>query len=211
VTLIIVRHAQSAGNARGVFTGGMDVPLTDHGRRQAEALAARLSSQPIVAVYASGLERARETARPAAERLGLQVTVTDTLREAGLGEAEGLTWAEVRERWELGVGARWADSITGAERGDAVRARVGAGLDELLERHRTDVALCVSHAGTITHALQHVLGLPVEQGVRLPVHHAALNVVEWTERGPVLIALNDRCHLDHLDDLDRLDRPGRAR
>ena len=58
------------------------------------------------------------------------------------------------------------------------------------------MALCVSHAGTITQALQHVLGLPLEQGIRVPLHHAALNVVEWSDRGPVLIALNDRCHLE---------------
>lgn len=198
MTLIIVRHAQSAGNARGVFTGSMDVPLTALGGRQADALADRLAGQPIVAVYASMLQRARETARPTAERLGLPVIVIEALREAGLGEAEGLAWPDVRARWRLGVGARWADAIPGAERGDEVRARVAAGIDELLDRHRDDVALCVSHAGTITQALQHVLGLPLEQGVRLPVHHAALNIVEWSERGPVLIALNDRCHLESL-------------
>lgn len=202
MTLIIVRHAQSAGNVRGVFTGGLDVSLTALGRRQAEALAERLASQPIVAVYASTLERARETARPTAERFGLPVNVLETLREAGLGEAEGLAIGEVRERWTLGIGARWADAIPGAERGDDVRARVAAGLDVLLERHRDDVALCVSHAGTITHALQHVMGLTLEQGLRVPLHNAALNIVEWSARGPVLVALNDRCHLESVVDED---------
>jgi len=199
MTLIIVRHAQSEANAAGVFTGSMDVALTDLGRRQAEALAERLAARPIVAVYASTLQRAQATARPTAERFGLEVNVIETLREAGLGDAEGLAWPEVRSRWTLGHGARWADSIPGAEPGDDVRARVAGGIDELLERHRDDVALCVSHAGTITHALQHVLGLPLEQGVRVPLQHAALNIVEWTERGPVLVALNDRCHLEALD------------
>ena len=199
MTLILVRHAQSAWNARGVFTGAADPPLTDLGRRQAAALADRLAGQPIVAVYASTLQRARETARPTAERLGLAVTPAEGLREAGLGAAEGLPWAEVYTRWPIGAGARWADAIDGAEPGDDVRARVASGVDALLERHRNEVALCVSHAGTITHALQHFLGLPLTEGVRMPVRHAALNVVEWTERGPVLIALNDRCHLEALD------------
>ena len=196
MTLIIVRHAQSEANAAGVFTGSMDVPLTGLGRRQAEALAGRLAECPIVAVYASTLQRAQATARPTAERFGLEVQVIDTLREAGLGEAEGLAWPQVRERWTLGEGARWADAIPGAERGAAVRARVAGGIDVLLERHRDDVALCVSHAGTITHVLQHVLGLSLDQGMRVPLQHAALNIVEWTERGPVLTALNDRCHLE---------------
>ena len=204
MTLILVRHAQSAWNARGVFTGGADPPLTDLGRRQSAALAERLALQqiagrPIVAVYVSTLGRARETARPTAERLGLEVIETEELREAGLGAAEGLTWEAVQARWPIGVGARWADAIEGAERGDDVRARVAHGVDALLERHRTAVALCVSHAGTITHALQHLLGLWFEEG-RMPVWHAALNVVEWTERGPVLVALNDRCHLEALDE-----------
>ncbi len=198
MTLIIVRHAQSEANAAGLFTGSMDVALTDLGRRQAEALAERLSARPITAVYASTLQRAQDTARPTAARFGLEVEVLETLREAGLGEAEGLAWPEVRRRWTLGEGARWADAIPGAERGDDVRARVATGIELLLERHRDDVALCVSHAGTITHAIQHVLGLPLEQGVRVPLQHAALNVVEWSERGPVLVALNDRCHLEAL-------------
>lgn len=198
MTVLLVRHAQSAGNARGVFTGGMDVPLTDLGRRQAALLADRLAAQPIVAVYASGLQRARETARPTAERFGLEVTVVEALREAGLGEAEGRTAAEVDARWGMGFGARWADRIPGAEPGTDVRQRVAVGLDELLERHRAEVALCVSHAGTISHALQHLLGLSLEHGVRMPVRHAALNVIEWSERGPVLTALNDDCHLEDL-------------
>ena len=198
MTLIIVRHAQSEANAAGVFTGSMDVALTDLGRRQTEALAERLAVRPISAVYASTLQRAQDTARPTAARFGLEVEVLEALREAGLGEAEGLAWPEVRRRWTLGEGARWADMIPGAERGDDVRARVASGIELLLERHRDDVALCVSHAGTITHAIQHVLGLPLEQGVRVPLQHAALNVVEWSERGPVLVALNDRCHLEAL-------------
>ena len=198
MTLIVVRHAQSTGNARGIFTGGLDLSLTDLGRRQAQALADRLASQPIAAVYASNLERARETARPTAERFGLPITTLDALREAGLGEAEGLTWPQVLGRWTLGVGTRWADAITGAEPGDEVRARVTTGLEELMERHRDEVALCVSHAGTITHAFQHVLGLAPDQGVRLSIQHAALSVIEWSERGHVLAVLNDRCHLDDL-------------
>ena len=199
MTLIVVRHAQSTGNARGIFTGGMDPPLTDLGRMQAEALGERLAGRAVAAVYSSPLERARDTAAPTAQRFGLDVTVLEALRESGLGEAEGLTWAQVRDRWELGVGARWADAIGGAERGNDVRGRVARGIDELMERHRDEIALCVSHAGAITHALQHILGLPLDVGVRLSVHHAALNVIEWTERGPVLVALNDRCHMEGLD------------
>ncbi len=199
MTLILVRHAQSEANAAGVFTGSMDVSLTDLGRRQAAALAERLAGMTVTAVYSSTLRRAQDTARPTAERFGLEVQAVEALRESGLGEAEGLAWAAVRSRWTLGQGARWADSIPGAERGDDVRARVSSGLDELLERHRDDVALCVSHAGAITHALQHVLGLPLEQGVRVPLHHAALNVIEWTERGPVLLSLNDACHLEAIE------------
>ncbi len=196
MTLILVRHAQSESNASGLFTGSMNVALTDLGRRQAQALAGRLASLPIAAVYASGLQRAQDTARPTAERFGLDVTVVEALREAGLGEAEGRSWAEVRERWTLGTDARWADEVPGAERGDDVRARVSAGIDALMERHRDELVLCVSHAGTITHALQHVLGLTLEQGVRLSVQQAAFNVIEWSTRGLVLTAFNDRCHLD---------------
>ncbi|MSQ42408.1 MAG: histidine phosphatase family protein [Dehalococcoidia bacterium] len=199
VTLLLARHAQSAANASGVMTGWLDVPLTEAGRAQAAALAERLAGEPVVAVYASPLGRALATAQPTAARLGLAVTTVEGLREAGLGEAQGLRWPEVRDRWTTGHGAIWADAIPGAEPGAAVRARVAAVLEELLERHRDELVLCVAHAGTITHALQHVLGLPMDRGPRLPIYHAALTVIDGRGREPVLVALNDRCHLEALE------------
>ena len=199
MTILLVRHAQSAGNAAGVLSGAADLPLTDLGRAQAAALGERLTSLSIAAVYASPLTRARDTAQATADRVGLPVTIVDGLREASLGAAEGLSWAEIRERWTLGSGATWADAIPGAEPGGEVRARVSATIDELLERHPDEVVLCVSHAGTITHALQHVLGTPLDVGLRFTVYHAALNVIEQSRSGPVLLTLNDRCHLELLD------------
>ena len=87
MTLILVRHAQSEANAAGVFTGSMDVSLTDLGRRQAAALAERLAGMTVTAVYSSTLRRAQDTARPTAERFGLEVQAVEALRESGLGEA----------------------------------------------------------------------------------------------------------------------------
>ena len=199
MTILLVRHAQSAGNARGVLSGTEDLPLTDLGRAQAAALGERLRSLSITAVYTSPLARARDTAQATAERIGLPVTILDGLREASLGAAEGLSWQEIRERWTLGSGVAWADGIPGAEPGLDVRTRVSSVVDELLDRHRDELVLCVSHAGTITHALQHVLGTPPDVGLRFTVYHAALNVIEPSRTGPVLVTLNDRCHLEPLD------------
>ncbi|MEX2446956.1 MAG: histidine phosphatase family protein [Dehalococcoidia bacterium] len=202
MTLYLVRHAQSEANAGGVFTGGWDVPLTALGRAQSEALAARLQDEPIAAVYASTLSRAQDTAQAVAARLGLAVEVREGLREAGLGEAEGLPWTTVRERWPIGAGATWADAIPGAEGGVAVRHRVAAEVDELLLRHRGETVLAVSHAGAITHALQHVLGMPLEAGPRFRILHAALNVVDEVDGDPFVLALNDGCHLESVESIE---------
>ena len=204
MTLLLVRHAQSSGNARGVLSGTVDLPLTELGRAQAAALGARLATLPIAAVYASPLTRARDTAQATADRVGLPVTILEALREATLGAAEGLAWPEVRERWAIGNGLTWADAIPGAEPGIEVRARISATVDELLRRHPDEVVLCVSHAGTITHALQYVLGTPLDVALRFTVQHAALNIIEPGRDGPVLVTLNDRAHLDLPEGLGEL-------
>src|SRR5262252_2076150 len=99
-TLLLVRHGETDWNAEGRLQGHTDRPLSDFGRRQARALADELAGDSIVAVYASDLSRARETAEIVAAQLGLEVALDPRLREKDWGTWEGLT-PEERERVAL--------------------------------------------------------------------------------------------------------------
>ena len=79
--LCLVRHGETAWNAEGRVQGQLDVPLSEVGRAQARAVAAALALERFDAIYSSDLVRVRETAAPAAERLGMPVALEAALPE----------------------------------------------------------------------------------------------------------------------------------
>ena len=95
--LIFVRHAEP--EIRDRVVGRTDVVLSADGVAHAEAIAARLATEPVTAVYSSPLRRAVATATPLAQMLGLELITVGDLREIDFGELEGLTVDEATERY----------------------------------------------------------------------------------------------------------------
>lgn len=208
MTVILVRHGESEGNIRRIMQGQLDLPLTDAGRDQARLVAARIASMPVAAVYSSPLSRAFETAEAIATHHALPVYPVADLQEGGWGEAQGLTWTEVMSRWEVSDGRPLAEVIPGAEAGESLRTRAARAIDELLDRHARDVAVCVSHAGTIAQLIAHLIGMPEGQLPRLSTGNTAVTVVEGSASEPIVRLLNDMCHLTgHVDPYHMTMRP----
>ena len=97
--LCLVRHGETAWNAEHRVQGQLDVPLNAIGQAQALAAARALARERFDAVYSSDLQRARQTAEPAAKALGLDVVLQADLRERHYGVFERLTYAEVKTRF----------------------------------------------------------------------------------------------------------------
>jgi broad specificity phosphatase PhoE len=88
-TLYLVRHGRTGGNGNR-YVGWQDEPLDEVGREQARAVAERLADARIDAVYASPLSRALDTARPLADRHGLELRVREELKEINYGAYQGV-------------------------------------------------------------------------------------------------------------------------
>ncbi len=99
VTLLLVRHGEAEGNKERRFIGQSDVPLSGLGRRQALAIADRLTEVPISRIVSSDLQRARDTVSPLAEMLQLAVDTNKGLREIENGEWSGLLASEIEQLW----------------------------------------------------------------------------------------------------------------
>jgi probable phosphoglycerate mutase len=169
-TIFLARHGETDWNRDQRFQGHADPPLNDHGREQARDLAARLAAgpEPIAAIYASTLRRARETAEIVAERLGLRVETHDGLREIDLGSWSGLTRTEVERlfpegfrRW-LDYGPGWDDGETYEQMGE----RAVATLLELAARHRNERILVVTHGGPVRAAHAIAAGVSIGEARR---------------------------------------------
>lgn len=162
--LWLIRHAESAWNAIGLWQGHADPALSSRGIAQAEALAQALAAEGIEAIVASDLRRARETARILADALGLQALHDARLRERDLGAWSGLSTPQIAGRWpeELArVRARDLDFRPGGgESIRDVRVRAVAFFRELAARPGPARWAVVTHGGVIR-ALRPAVATPI--------------------------------------------------
>lgn len=200
ITLYLVRHGETTYNAEGRVQGHEDPPLTPLGFRQAKAIADRLASEKIDAVYSSDLVRATSTAEIIAARHSLSIETTALLRESNLGVLQGMTREEVEERYPKEVCEWRRDPVKyrppGGETTDQVIGRARQFLDSLTTRGSL-TAVIVGHGGSLRGMVISALSLPIDTYHKLHFSNAGLSVVQLAERRELRL-FNDTCHLDSL-------------
>ena len=200
VTLLL-RHGQTPMSVQKRYAGRSDVPLTDAGVAQAAAAAKRLASAGIAAIVASPLQRTVETAEQVAAVTGLPVVTEDGFRETDFGAWEGLTFAEVRERWPSEMTAWLADPEVAPPGGESfaeVSERVTAALHRVLAGRTGQRILVVSHVTPIKTLVAAALLAPPAALYRMHLDVAALCEIDWYADGPaVLRSFNDTAHLSN--------------
>ncbi|MFF3753719.1 bifunctional RNase H/acid phosphatase [Streptomyces sp. NPDC002018] len=202
-TFVLLRHGETALTPEKRFSGsgGSDPELSAIGRRQAEAVAVALAARGTVQdIVSSPLRRCRETAAAVASRLGLDVTVEDGLRETDFGAWEGLTFAEVRERYPDDLSAWLASPAVaptgGGESFTTVGRRVRAARDRLLDRYQGRTVLVVTHVTPVKTLIRLALGAPPESLFRMELSAASLSAVAYYTDGNASVRLlNDTSHL----------------
>ncbi|GAB4541050.1 MAG: 2,3-diphosphoglycerate-dependent phosphoglycerate mutase GpmB [Haliangiales bacterium] len=210
--IALVRHGEATSNIERRVGGHSAAPLTERGHRQAEAVAARLAAsfQPTQLI-ASDLCRTRETAAPIISACAQSFTAEPEFdarwRERSLGVLDGLDFEQIEaqygELWRL---FRQGDPNAvppQAETVDAVFARVGAALGDLVSEHRGGRVVVISHGIAIFHAIAHIFGLgSPSRGLQVftIVGNASVSTVRHHDARWYVEAINDRAHLAALDD-----------
>ncbi|MBX9399122.1 bifunctional RNase H/acid phosphatase [Streptomyces sp. TRM72054] len=202
-TFVLLRHGETPLTPEKRFSGsgGSDPALSDIGREQAERVAVALARRgTIQAVVASPLARTRETAGIVAARLGLEVGIDDGLRETDFGAWEGLTFAEVHQRYPDDLSA-WlaapdAEPTGGGESFAATATRIAATRDKLIAAYAGRTVLLVTHVTPIKTLVRLALGAPPESLFRMELAAASLSVVAYYADGNASVRLlNDTSHL----------------
>ncbi len=198
--LYLIRHGATVLTAEDRFAGATDVELSDVGRGQASALAARLADDDIAAVYASPMKRTVETARLLAQPLGLTPQLRDGLREIHHGRWEERTRAEVEAIYQAEYAAWEMDPLTfapeGGESGLMVLARALPVIRDIVLRHPNQNVVVVSHKATIRLVISSFLGFDARgYRDRLDQHPACLNVLDFRDTVRArLMLFNDVSH-----------------
>ena len=169
-------------------------------RRQAEARGRALSEERRSEGYGRHRERAIRAGRRIAEPYGLKVVSEDGRIEMDVGEMDGLPFADVREKFP-GFIERWQgpegpnERMPGGERLVDVCDRADAALSAIVKRHEGERVCLVSHNFVILSLLTQLMGLELAGFRRLSHSVAAITRVEWRRGSPVVVSLNDTCHL----------------
>ncbi|SER55479.1 probable phosphoglycerate mutase [Propionibacterium cyclohexanicum] len=159
---VLIRHGRTQWNAQGRWLGATDIPLDAVGRAQAGAAAGWFAHLEPVAIWASPLARAQQTAQPVAELTGQPVNTDARLAELDFGAREGMTWSQIEraqpELWAWRRGehdCRWG--VTG-ETGGEVAARMSAALVHIDASTPQGTILVFSHGTAIRMGIGGLLG-----------------------------------------------------
>jgi len=198
--LILVRHGQTTCNVREIWHGWDECELTDVGRQQAEATAARLAGEQIDAIYSSDSTRALQTARIIGSRHGLEPMPERGLRERMAGDFEGLDVANVvalhPNVWEERAADYWGWRPPGGETFREVLARATAVIERLQEAHPRGTVVAVTHMGVTRALITELAGISLAETYNLPFPSTGVSIFTLEDdKAPVVEALNDAAHV----------------
>jgi ribonuclease H / adenosylcobalamin/alpha-ribazole phosphatase len=200
--LLLVRHGATELTAQRRYSGRGDVPLSDVGRAQARATAARVAAlaPSTVAVVTSPLSRCVRTAEAISVALGgVPVEVEPDLVECDFGEWEGRTFTEVRAQWpeQLDVWlASTEQAPPGGESFRAVATRVRRAVSTLLKTYPEANVAVVSHVSPLKILLRDALAAGDAILHRLYLDPCGLSIVDhWPDGGVAVRTVNDVAHL----------------
>lgn len=199
-TLYLIRHGQTATNRAQIIQGWDHEPLNAHGRWQAARTGERLAGAGIAALYASPLERARETAATIGQALDLAPQIVSGLREMDTGRASGLHGSQFMLRYPR---LWWAwlrdDARLVFPGGDTLASfylRAYQTIGELVARHPGQALAVVAHGGSIAGYLSHLFDGRGSNRAALRLRNCAICQIAWPAgAAPQLVAFNDTAHL----------------
>ncbi|NPB08311.1 MAG: histidine phosphatase family protein [Aquificae bacterium] len=199
---ILVRHAQSEYNEKGIFQGRLDSDLTPLGFVQARLLTARIKKERPEVVITSPQRRAYKTALTISDVLSLPLEVDERIREMSFGLLEGNHFWSMFERNKEMI-LKWLKNpvenpLPTQEDMKSFRKRLGEFLEDLLKR-KEKVIVVVGHGGTLHGLLCLALGFGLERMWHVHMDNTGVSVLEWDGERFFLKSLNETCHLEALD------------
>jgi broad specificity phosphatase PhoE len=199
IELLLIRHGQTDHNTEKRFQGHAPTRLNVAGRRQALRLAERLRRDRIDVVYSSDLARAHETAEILAGKLSIPLQSEPRLREIDVGDAVGLTVAELQERYPGMSGNDWFQiPFPRGESYKAMAKRTGLAARSIAAAHLGQSVALVSHGGAIRALIAELTGIHLDHLKGLVVANTSITVLHLPTPDSVarLRRLNDAAHLE---------------
>jgi len=191
--ILLVRHGRTPTTGQVLPGRARGLHLSDEGRRQAEAAAERLSAlERVDAIYASPLERAKETAAPIAKKLGLRVRTERGLLECDFGAWTGGKLKVLARKPEWRTVQRWPSGFRfpGGESFAEMHTRIVDTLQRLAAAHPGGRVVAVSHADPIKAAVADAAGSHLDQFQRIVISTCSVSALLYGPGGPTVLCVN---------------------
>jgi probable phosphoglycerate mutase len=191
--VLLVRHGQTPTTGATLPGRAPGLHLSDVGREQADRVAKRLAELPrIDAVYASPLERTKETATPIAQARAMSVRIERGLLECDFGSWTGRPLKELMKlpEWRTVQGYPSGHRFPGGESFAEMQHRIVGTLERLRARHDRGVLVAVSHADPIKAAVAHALGTHLDLFQRIVISPCSVTAIAYHAGGPTVLTVN---------------------
>ncbi len=195
--VLLVRHGQTPTTGKVLPGRAPGLHLSDKGVDQAARVAERIAGlqrpeRGLAAVYASPLERTRETAAPIAKALGLRVRPSKGLLECDFGEWTGASLRSLYKKAEWRTVQRNPSGFRfpGGESFTEMQTRITGAIDALRKAHPGQTVVAVSHADPIKATVAHALGTHLDLFQRIVVSPCSVSAILYAADGPIVLAVN---------------------
>ena len=209
--VLLVRHGTTPTTGKILPGRAAGLGLAERGLNEAETVARRLAewsgsasredgSGRVAAVYASPLERTRDTAAPIASALGLRSRVARGLIECDFGDWTGLELKKLMKLPEWRTVQRYPSGFQfpGGESFRAMQTRVVSTISEICARHPGEAVVAVSHADPIKAAVADAMGTHLDLFQRVVISPCSVTAIAYSATGPTVLTVNSTATLREL-------------
>jgi probable phosphomutase (TIGR03848 family) len=192
-TILLVRHGQTPTTGKLLPGRAPGLHLAENGQAQAQAAADRIAVlKKVDAVYASPLERARETAAPIGKVLGQRVLIDKGLLECDFGDWTGAELKNLMKlpEWTTVQRSPSTFRFPNGESFTEMQTRIVTALDRIRIAHPGGTVVCVSHADPIKAAVAHAMGTHIDLFQRIVISTCSISAIAYSAGGPVVLTVN---------------------
>jgi probable phosphoglycerate mutase len=200
--VLLVRHGATPTTGKILPGRAPGLHLAEKGRDQAQAVAGRIAglAKAPGAIYASPLERTKETAAPIAAALGLRVRTARGLIEADVGDWTEKPLARLYKTKEWPTVQRWPSGFRfpGGESFSEMAERSLTAVLGLVQDHPGETVVAVSHADPIKAIVAGAAGIPLDLMQRLVISPCSVSALLFGSGGPAVLCVNSTGSLAEL-------------
>lgn len=192
--LLLIRHGETESNKKSIIQGQTDTDLNASGIKKAAETAEFLKDYRFDQIYSSDLKRAKKTASFIAAQLDIEIKESEKIREIHFGAWEGLNLKEIADQYPGDLEAWKNDPLTngppGGENITQFAARINYFFNELLEEHRGEKLIVVTHGGVIKMYLREILEVNTKSFRQFQIDNTSLTELKFYDDSAVLSKLN---------------------